>query len=71
MFKNPFIEIRNDFYDEDNNCYCIDAWKTNNQSEEGKVVARVYKDKVEFTHPNYKLHEELKDIIEETQKLFI
>lgn len=34
-------EIKNSFIDEDENVVCIDAWKTNDENEEGKVIAKV------------------------------
>lgn len=37
-------EIRNDNFDEIERCITIDAWKTNNDNEEGKVIAKVYED---------------------------
>ena len=43
-----YSEVRNDHYDDVNECICIDAWKTADDNEEGIVVARVYKDTVVF-----------------------
>lgn len=37
-------EIRNDNFDENERCITIDAWKTSNQNEEGKIIAKVYED---------------------------
>lgn len=36
-----YKEIRNDFYDEEEKKYFIDAWRTGNDNEEGKVIAKV------------------------------
>ena len=37
-------EIRNDYFDEDQKCVNIDAWLTDDDDEEGKVIAKVYVD---------------------------
>jgi len=37
-------EIRNDYFDEDEQCVYIDAWLTDDDNEEGKVIAKVYVD---------------------------
>lgn len=39
-----YAEIRYDFFDESEKCYTIDAWKTEDDNEEGIVVAKVYED---------------------------
>ena len=64
-----FKEVRNDFYDEDKKCYVIDAWRTNNDNEEGVVVAEVYKDKVIYMKENYKDLPEVIDAVNEASKL--
>jgi hypothetical protein len=38
-------EIQNKYYDVTEGCIKIDAWKTTNDSEEGKVIAKVFEDK--------------------------
>jgi hypothetical protein len=43
-----YSEVRNDHYDDNSGCICIDAWNTADDNEEGVVVARVYKDAVVF-----------------------
>lgn len=35
-------DIKANNFDEADQCYTIDAWKTKNQDEEGKVIAKVY-----------------------------
>ena len=39
--KYIYSEVRCDFYDDLYHCWCIDAWRTSNDNEEGKVVAKV------------------------------
>lgn len=65
-----FAELRNDYYDPDEKCYCIDGWRTSNNNEEGIVIARVYKDKVTYKRPNYATLNQVIEIVEETKKLF-
>lgn len=53
-------EIQNSFLDEYEQNICIDAWKSNNAGEEGKVIAKisistqevVYLDKTAKTDPH-------------------
>lgn len=43
---SKWAEIRNDFYDDEEQKVYIDAWKTSNDNEEGTVIAKVnYKTK--------------------------
>lgn len=65
-----FAELRNNYFDEKNGFYSIDGWRTMNDNEEGIVVAKVYKDRVEYTRPNYEHLPEVKEVVEETKKLF-
>lgn len=66
-----FKELKNGFYNNLEKCYCIDGWLTNNQDEEGKVLARVYRDKVEYTNPKYADIPEIKTLVEEAKSRFI
>ena len=34
-------EIKNDYYNSDDNVIHIDAWKTSNPDEEGKTIAKI------------------------------
>lgn len=65
-----FKELRNGYFNEKDGYYSIDGWRTMNQDEEGVVVARVYKDKVEYTRPNYESLPEVIEIVEETKTFF-
>ena len=44
--KTKYSEVRNTFFDDYNKVWCIDAWKTGEAEEEGKVVAEVTLDGV-------------------------
>lgn len=63
-----FKEVRNDFYDEDKGCYVIDAWRTDNDNEEGIVVAEVYRDKVVYTKESYKDLPEVIEVVNEVME---
>ena len=41
MTKRTYGEIRADYYDEKEKKYHIDAWETEDDNEEGKVIAKV------------------------------
>lgn len=60
-------EIRNDYCDEEEGKVCIDAWKTSNGNEEGKVIAKVdYKTKeIEYLNEAAKTDEYAQEIIKE------
>ena len=40
---STFSHVSNHNFDEDEECYTIDAWKTEDGNEEGLVIAKVYK----------------------------
>lgn len=65
-----FKELRNDFYDDDEECYYIDGWRTNNDNESGVVVAMVYENKVVYTENHYQYLSNVQEIIEETKGFF-
>lgn len=64
----PFAEIRYDFYDENEKCITIDTWKTDDDNEEGIVVAKVYKDKVEFVQSESEYHIDVLEAIEKAKE---
>ncbi len=39
--KSKYREIRSNFVDYDKNIMYIDAWRTTNSNEEGKVIAKI------------------------------
>jgi len=60
-------EIRNDYCDEEESKVYIDAWKTSNGNEEGKVIAKVdYKTKeIEYLNEAAKTDEYAQEVIKE------
>lgn len=65
---NFWSEVRNDFYNEDEKAIYIDAWKTQNPNEEGRVIAKVYDTgEILYLHERAKSDEEVQEII---KKLF-
>lgn len=40
--KTEFAEVRCNYFNEDFNCWTVDAWKTDDGDEEGEVVAYIY-----------------------------
>lgn len=67
---SKYGEIRNDFYDEEEKKVYIDAWFTEDDNEEGVVIAKVnYKTKeVEYLDDNAKTDEYAQAVINETLK---
>lgn len=65
-----FAEIRNDFFDEDEDCYHIDAWFTDDDCEPGITIAKVYKDKVEYTDDIYEKSIQVLEVVNETKEYF-
>lgn len=60
-------EIRNNYCDEEEGKVYIDAWKTSNGNEEGKVIAKVnYKTKeIEYLNEEAKTDEYAQEVIKE------
>jgi hypothetical protein len=67
---SKYAEIRNDFYDEEEKKVYIDAWFTDDDNEEGTVIAKVnYKTKdVEYLDNNAKTDKYAQAVINETLK---
>ena len=65
---SKWAEIRNDYCDEDEGKVYIDAWKTDNDSEEGTVIAKIdYKTKeIEYLDKMAKTDSYAQEIINET-----
>lgn len=61
-------EIRNNYYDEDEETVYIDAWKTDMDDEEGEVIAKVNArtKTVEYLDENVKTDPYAQEIIRET-----
>ena len=60
-------EIRNNYCDEEEGRVYIDAWKTSNGNEEGKVIAKIdYKTKeIEYLNEAAKTDEYAQEVIKE------
>lgn len=65
---SKYSEIRNDFYDDEEQKVYIDAWLTEDDNEEGVVIAKVnYKTKeVEYLDNDAKTDSYAQEIINET-----
>lgn len=65
---SKYVEIRNNFYDESEQKVYIDAWVTEDDNEEGVVIAKVnYKTKeVEYLDSDVKTDSYAQEIINET-----
>lgn len=67
---SKYAEIRNDFYDEEEKNVYIDAWLTEDENEEGVVIAKVnYRTKaIEYLDNDARTDEYAQEIINETLK---
>lgn len=65
---SKWSEIRNDFYDELEGCICIDAWNTCGDNEGGNIIAKVYKDRVEYIDDSAKKDEHAQESIIEAME---
>lgn len=63
-----YAELRNDYYDEKENCITIDGWKTCDDNEEGTVVAFVFPERVVYVDNGARLNEEVNELIAEAQE---
>ena len=63
-------EIRDDFFDEEERCVYIDAWRTDNDDEEGDVIAKVYVDtpKVEYLDERARTDAYAQEVIDEVKR---
>lgn len=64
---SKWAEIRCDFFNEEEKKYHVDAWKTSDDNEEGKVIAKVdlANDTVEYLDEDAKTDEYAQAIINE------
>lgn len=64
---SKYAEIRSDFVNKEENALYIDAWKTNNPNEEGKILAKIDLDSKEVTYldKGAKTDDEVKSVINE------
>jgi predicted transcriptional regulator len=71
-----YSEVRCDYFEEDTNLYYIDAWRGEDDNEEGKTIATVDEDGVVCWKDNYsigyemnkELHSNLWEAIEEAKE---
>lgn len=65
---SKWSEIRNDFVCEDSHKIYIDAWTTDNDSEEGTVIARIDIDtgSIEYFDEDAKTDDYAQEVIKET-----
>lgn len=65
---SKWAEIRNDYCNEEDGKIYIDAWKTCNSNEEGKVIAKVdYKTKeIQYLNEAAKMDDYAQEVIAET-----
>lgn len=63
---NTYSEVRYDFYDDIAGVYCIDAWITDDENEEGMVVATFNPEngEVEYFNEYAKIDEKVADAIQ-------
>lgn len=64
---SKWSEIRNDFHDEDENKVYIDAWLTDDDNEEGEVIAKInYQTKeIEYLDEDAKNDKYAQEVIKE------
>lgn len=63
---SKWADIENNFYDDIEGCWCIDAWKTNLDDEEGEIIAKIYDDgSIEYLDEEAKTDEFAQEMIEE------
>lgn len=63
---SEWTELRNDFYDDIEKCWNIDAWNTLDDNEEREVIAKVYENGlVEYLDERAKTNEHCQELIKE------
>lgn len=63
---SKWAEIRIDFYDDNEEKWCVDAWKTDIDDEEGTVIAKIDNDgNVEYLDEDARYDEYVQDCIKE------
>lgn len=72
MTERNYAEIRGDYYDEREQKYYIDAWETEDDNEEGKVIAKVdNKGSIEYLNKRAEkdpyVQEVIAEVLEELQ----
>ena len=68
--KSKWAEIRCDFFDEIEQKWYVDAWKTNSDNEEGKVIAKISLDKsIEYLDKDAETDKYAQEIIQNKIKM--
>jgi len=68
--KSKWAEIRCDFFDEIEQKWYVDAWKTNSDNEEGKVIAKISLDKsIEYLDKDAETDKYAQEIIQTKIKM--
>ena len=64
---SKWMEIRCDFFDEEEEKYCVDAWMTDDGNEEGTVIAKIdlAAKTVEYLDEDAKTDEYAQEVIKE------
>lgn len=64
---SKYAEVRGNFYDDIEEVQLIDAWATDNDNEEGVVIAKVHLDtkQVDYLDPDAKTDEYAQEVINE------
>lgn len=63
-----YAELRRDYHNEEENYITIDGWKTDDDNEEGEIVAFVYPERVVYVDNGARLNEEVNELIKEAQE---
>lgn len=68
--KSKWAEIRCDFFDDIEQKWYVDAWKTNSDNEEGKVIAKISLDKsIEYLDKDAETDKYAQEIIQNKIKM--
>jgi hypothetical protein len=59
-------EITSDYFNEDEQCVYIEGFLTEDENEEGIVIAKVHDDRIEYTDTDAKTDIYAKEVIQDT-----
>lgn len=61
--EHQFTEVRCDFFDEETNCWCVDAW--GKYVDDGEVVAKINPDTLEvaYNNPDFAKDKLVKEVV--------
>lgn len=67
--KSKWAEIRCDFFDDEEKCWLVDAWRTDDDNEESEVIAKIHESgKVVYLDAEAENDEYAKEVINEKLK---